>query len=320
MKFEKPPLVCTLVYDQLCTFEYGIATEIFALARSEFEKPLYRFKTIAAETGRLEAVGGLEISAEGGLEQLKNADFIIIPGWRSIHDVPAPQLLHSLRRANRRGTRILSICSGVFPLACSGLLDGKSATTHWRYSDYLQRKFPNILVKPNVLYVDEGSVLTSAGSAAGIDLCLHVVRQQYGQSAANIIARSLVLPAHREGGQAQFTPRIKPACSDDKFGYLLDEIRSKLNNQWSIELIATKAKLSKRTLLRRFKYYTGESPITWLNKERLYYAGELLEITDLNIDQVSHTAGFSTAELFRLHFKRMYQISPSRYREQFREQ
>lgn len=316
---SKPPLVCALITDQLCTFEYAIAVELFALKRVEFPKPLYRFKSVAVNDGPMKAIGGLQISADGKLKDLQKANLIIIPGWPSIHDVPDPALLHALRQANAKGTRILSICSGVFLLASTGLLDGKSATTHWRYAEELQRRFPAIDVKPDVLYVDEGDVLTSAGSSAGIDLCLHVVRQHYGNDVANKIAKSLVLPSRREGGQAQFIPRKSPEYQDDGFGFLLEHIRANLEGDWSVENIAVYAKLSSRTLLRRFKAHTGESPITWLKNERLNYASELLETTKLNIDQISHTAGFSAPETFRLHFKNMYQVSPSHYRGQFQE-
>ena len=315
---SSPPLVCTLVYDHLCTFEYGIATELFALQRNEISKPLYRFETIAAESGALCAVGGLQIKAHGGIERLNEADIIIIPGWRSISSVPNAELVQALQNASKRGATILSICSGVFVLAHSGLLDGKRATTHWRYIEQLAEQFPDIQIDANVLYVDEGDILTSAGSAAGIDLCLHVIRRQYGQEITNKIARSLILPAVRDGGQAQYAPRPIPQCRDKQFGFLLDELRADLKRQWNIESIAKLANLATRTLLRRFKSYTGESPITWLINERLRFAGELLETTSLNIDLVSHNAGFSAPEIFRQHFKKMYQISPSRYRGQFK--
>ena len=182
----------------------------------------------------------------------------------------------------------------------------------------MAQQFPDIKIDANVLYVDEGNILTSAGSAAGIDLCLHVIRRQYGQEIANKIARSLVLPAVREGGQAQYAPRQTPHCSDKQFGFLLDELRANLNHQWDIQSIAELANLTTRTLLRRFKSHTGESPITWLTKERLRFAGELLETTSLNIDLVSHNSGFSAPEIFRQHFKKMYHISPSRYRGHFK--
>ncbi len=317
---HKPPLVCTLVYDQLCTFEYAIAVELFALQRAEFEQPLYRFKSVAVNEGPMKAIGGLAISADGNMNQLRNADLIVVPGWRSVHEIPSPQLLSALVNANKRGARILSICSGVFPLACAGLLDGKEATTHWRYTKALQTRFPQIKVKPDVLFVDSGDVLTSAGSAAGIDLCLHVIRQDYGSEAANKIAKSLVLPAQRAGGQAQFAPRKTPECPDNGFGFILDHLRANLSKDWSVESIAEYANLSPRTLLRRFKSLTGESPITWLKNERLNYASELLETTKLNIDQISHVAGFSAPETFRLHFKNCYQVSPSHYRGQYQSQ
>jgi len=212
--------------------------------------------------------------------------------------------------------RIATICSGVFLPAACGLLDGKQATTHWRYTQQLQETYPNIKVNPDVLYIDEGLMLTSAGSAAGLDLCLHIVRNDFGHNVANTVARRLVLPVHREGGQAQFVPRpmIK---HNDLFSPLLDEIRSTLDEDWSVKRMADKAAISPRTVLRKFKDATGESPLMWLTMERLALARELLATTKLNVNQIANASGFLTPELLRHHFKRHYQLSPLRFRAQF---
>jgi AraC family transcriptional activator FtrA len=212
--------------------------------------------------------------------------------------------------------RIATICSGVFLPAACGLLNGKQATTHWRYAKQLQQAYPEIKVNPDVLYIDEGLMLTSAGSAAGLDLCLHIVRNDFGHKVANIVARRLVLPAHREGGQAQFVPRpiIK---NNDLFSHLLDEIRSTLNEDWPVKRMTEKAAISSRTLLRRFKDATGESPLTWITMERLALVRELLETTKLNLNQIANASGFISPELLRHHFKRHFQLSPLRYRSQF---
>ncbi len=312
-----PPLVCSVVYDQLCTFEYGITTELFALSRPEFPKDLYRFKSVCVEDGPVCAAGGMNFMPDAGLEMLAKAALIIIPGWRGI-DAPVPSaLIDALIAAHKRGARILTICSGVFVLAATGLLAGKSATTHWRYADALAARFPAIQVLPNVLYVDEGQVLTSAGSAAGIDLCLHVIRQQYGQSVANKMARSLILPAHREGGQAQYVPKSSAQNMGGTFHDILAKFRADLHADWSVQTMAEIANLSPRTLLRRFSAHTGQSPINWLRRERLAEARDMLETTDLNIDQIAYNSGFATPENFRLQFKNQYQISPSQYRNQF---
>src|SRR5689334_8425558 len=207
-------LVVALAYDGLCTFEFGVAAEIFGLDRPEMGNAWYRFRVAAIEPGPLRALGGISVAADGGLALVENAGTIIVPGWRGA-DSPVPQrLLKALRRAHKRGARLLSFCSGVFVLAATGLLDGRRATTHWRYSDALASAYPEVTVVPDVLYVDEGNVLTAAGSAAGIDLSLHLVRRDWGAAAANSVARRLVVPCHRDGGQAQFIEAPVPEATE----------------------------------------------------------------------------------------------------------
>ena len=207
-------LVVALAYDGLCTFEFGVAAEIFGLDRPEMGNAWYRFRDAAIEPGPLRAMGGISVAADGGLSLVENAGTIIVPGWRGA-DSPVPQrLLKALRRAHKRGARLLSFCSGVFVLAATGLLDGRRATTHWRYSDTLASAYPEVTVVPDVLYVDEGNVLTAAGSAAGIDLSLHLVRRDWGAAAANSVARRLVVPSHRDGGQAQFIEAPVPEATE----------------------------------------------------------------------------------------------------------
>jgi len=201
-----PGLVAIIAYDGLCTFEFGVAVEIFGLARPEFDFPWYEHRIVAVDDGPLRAMGGFQVLADGGMELLDTARTIVIPGWRSRSEPPSEDLLAALRNAHARGARLLSICSGAFVLAAAGLLDGLGATTHWRYTDELAESFPAILVDPDVLYVDSGQVITSAGSAAGIDACLHLVARDFGAQVANTVARRLVMPTQRTGGQAQFIP------------------------------------------------------------------------------------------------------------------
>ncbi len=312
MNNKQNPLVCILTYNNLCMFEYAIALEVFALPRPEFEQ-WYDYKVIAVEQGDISGLGGVSINANNDLALLAQASLIIVPGWSG---EVTDKLKAALLTAQDNGARIATICSGVFLPAACGLLNGKQATTHWKYTKKLQAEYPEIKVNPEVLYIDEGSILTSAGSAAGIDLCLHIVRKDFGSNVANTVARRLVLPAHREGGQAQYVPRPSPK-SNDLFSPLLDEIRASLNENWSIERMAKKASMSSRTLLRRFKETTGESPLIWLTMERLSLARELLETTKLNVNQIADVSGFISAELLRHHFKRHYQLSPLRYRSQF---
>jgi len=312
LKKANPPLVCILTYDNLCIFEFGIALEVFALPRPELSE-WYDYKVIATTDGEINGMGGVSIDASHDLSLLAQATLIVVPGWQG--EVSEP-LKTALIHAHDKGVRIATICSGVFLPAACGLLDGKQATTHWRYTQQLQETYPKIKVNPDVLYVDEGGMLTSAGSAAGVDLCLHIVRHDFGHQVANSVARRLVLPAHREGGQAQFVPRpiIK---NNDLFSPLLDEIRSTLDENWSVKRMADKAAISPRTLLRKFKDTTGESPLMWLTMERLALARELLATTQLNVNQIANASGFLSPELLRHHFKRHYQLSPLRYRAQF---
>lgn len=314
---SEPPKIRVLAYDSLCTFEYGIAVEIFAPKRADCERHLFDLATVAEERGPMRAAGGLTIKASHGLDSLNDADVIIIPGWKSRHTRPSRKLLDALIDAHDQGARLLSICSGVFVLAATGLLNQKSATTHWRYVEQLEQEYPQISIEPNVLYVDEGSILTSAGSTAGIDACLHVVRDYYGQTTANKIAKSLVVPSQRDGGQAQFIPNSISTPPNSAFNALLEEIRSDVSKEWTVATMAQKANVSQRTLLRRFKQQLGESPNAWITRERLVQASELLENSNMKIDQIAFQAGFGAPETFRLHFKKRYNISPARYRSQF---
>src|SRR6201997_5178877 len=218
--------VVAVAYDRLCTFEFGCAVELFALPRPELPVKWYEFAVCAAERAPLRAAGGIELRVRHSLRLLDSADTIVIPGWRDPDETPPPALCAKLRVALARGARLCSICSGVFVLAAAGVLDGRRATTHWRYAAQLAARYPRVLVEPNALYVDEGQVLTSAGSAAGLDMLLHLVRRDFGAKIANQVAQRLVVAPHREGGQAQFVPR--PVASDERgrLARLLDWVRA----------------------------------------------------------------------------------------------
>lgn len=313
-------LVVTLAYDGLCTFEFGQAVEIFGLPRPEMGEDWYRFAIASLDEGELRAMGGMRLLVDGGLELLEQAGTIIIPGWRGIHEPVPDRLIAALQRANNRGCRILSICSGVFVLAASGLLDKKRATTHWRYADALATRFPTVEVLPDVLYVDEGNVLSSAGSAAGIDLCLHLVRRDFGAKAANMVARRLVVPPHRDGGQAQFIERpIVAAHEAGRFSPLMDEMRKKLDHSWTIAELAKLAGMSSRSFLRRFESASGQTPAQWLLQQRLMEAKSLLENSDLCVDEIALNCGFGSATNFRHHFRKALSLTPSAYRLSFKQ-
>ena len=315
------PLVVALVYDGLCAFEFSCAAEVFGLARPELGPDWYRFETCSR--GRsVSSQYGMRMRAANGLERLHAAGTIVIPGWQGI-DVPAPQaILDALRGAHARGARLLSICSGAFVLAATGLLDGRRATTHWRYAEALQRRYPAICVDPNVLYVDEGSVLTSAGSAAGLDLCLHLVRRDYGSAIANQVARRLVIPPHRDGGQAQFLERPvedreRKSGQPKSLSVLLDKIRKRPGQSWRIGELARLAAMSERTFMRRFRAATGLSPADWVTRARVDAARELLENTALPIDHIAERCGLGTPTTLRHHFRKKVGASPAQYRKRF---
>ena len=315
------PLVVALVYDGLCAFEFSCAAEVFGLARPELGPDWYRFET-CSKARSVRSQYGMRMNTANGLERLHAAGTIVIPGWEGI-DVPVPQaILDALRGAHARGARLLSICSGAFVLAAAGLLDGRRATTHWRYAEALQRRYPKVRVDANVLYVDEGSILTSAGSAAGLDLCLHLVRRDYGSAIANQVARRLVIPPHREGGQAQFLERpvedrARGAERRGSLAVLLDKIRKQPGEPWRISELARLAAMSERTFMRRFRAATGLSPADWVTRARVDSARELLESTALTIEQISERCGLGTPTTLRHHFRKKVGVSPAQYRKRF---
>lgn len=315
-------LVVALVYDGLCAFEFSCAAEVFGLPRPELGPLWYRFDTCSVKGSAVRGQYGMRMQATAGLDLLLGAGTVIIPGWQGV-DVPVPPaLLDALRNAHAKGARLLSICSGAFVLAATGLLDGKHATTHWRYAERLRQRYPQIRVDPNVLYVDEGGVLTSAGSAAGLDLCLHLVRRDYGPAIANQVARRLVIAPHRDGGQAQFVERPvdereRRPGERESLPALLDKIRRRLNEPWRIADLARLAAMSERTFMRRFHAATGSSPADWITRARIDRARELLESTTLPIDHIAERCGLGTPTTLRHHFRKKVGVSPAQYRRRF---
>jgi len=313
------PLVATLVYDQLCSFEFGCAVEVFGLPRPEFGERWYKFVTCAADAGPMRAVGGVNVTAEADLSVLSRAGTVIIPGWRGADAAPSEQLVDALRKAHAAGARLVTICSGVFVLAAAGILTNETVTTHWRYADKLQAKYPQLKVDPNVLYVDEGQILTSAGSAAGLDLCLHLVRRDFGPRIANQVARRLVMAPHRNGGQAQFIERPLQPRANDRLADVIAKIGERINEPFTIESMARAAAMSPRTFMRRFRDATGRSPAEWLIDARIERARDLLESTDLSIDKIAERCGFGASATLRHHFRRKVALSPLAYRARFTE-
>jgi AraC family transcriptional activator FtrA len=316
----KRHLVVALAYDQLCTFEFGCVVEIFGLPRPELEINWYQFEVCATSRRSLRATGGLTFKAPNSLALLDSADTIIIPGWGNLTAPPPRNLLNALRYAHSRGARICSICSGVFLLAATGLLDGKSATTHWKFADDLAKRYPSINVLPDALYVDEGHLLTSAGSAAGLDMMLHIVRSDHGTKVANSVARRLVIPPHRDGGQTQFISRPVQRPDERQLSKLMDRVRRRPADEYSLEKMAALSSLTVRTLQRQFRSNTGMTPIEWVVQERISIVKELLEMSKASISSIVEKTGFGSEESLRRHFRRIVGIPPVAYRERFNKQ
>ncbi|MBC7982471.1 MAG: transcriptional regulator FtrA [Candidatus Obscuribacterales bacterium] len=309
--------VVALAYDGLCTFEFGCAVELFALDRPELGVTWYDFAVCSLERGSLRAAGGIEVRVPHSIALLDQADTIVIPGWRNADDMPSPALLRKIRAAYQRGARFCTICSGVFVLAAAGILDGKTVTTHWRYADKLRKRYPKITVEADALYVDAGQVLTSAGSAAGLDMLLHLVRRDYGGKVANLVAQRLVIPPHREGGQSQYLPRPMPSDERNRLSKLLDWIRAHPATAHTLNSLARRASMSPRTLQRQFKETVGYAPYEWLVRERVAIAKDILQAGTHALPQVAETVGFNSQETFRRHFRRVTGSSPTSYRSQF---
>jgi AraC family transcriptional activator FtrA len=306
-----------LAYDGLCTFEFGCTVELFALKRPELGVQWYDFAVCSAERGAFRAAGGIEVRVPHSLAILDKADTIVIPGWRNADDPPPPALLRKIKAAYQRGARICTICSGVFVLAAAGILDGKTVTTHWRYAEKLGKRYPLLKVEPNALYIDEGQILTSAGSAAGLDMFLHLVRRDFGARVANMVAQRLVIPPHREGGQAQYLPRPLPSDDRNRLSKLLDWVRAHPATQHTLQSLARRASMSPRTLQRQFQETVGYAPYEWLVRERVSLAKDILQTNKHSLTRVADAVGFKSQETFRRHFRRVAGTSPAAYRKQF---
>ncbi len=310
--------VVVVAYRGLCVFEFGVSTELFGLPRPELgDRPWYRFEVVAGEPGEITGLGGVRLEVPHDLEAIATAGTVVIPGWRDVAEPPPEPLLEALRRARRAGARIVTFCSGVFVAAAAGLLDGGTASTHWRYADELARRFPAISVRPDVLYVDDGAVLSSAGSAAALDLGLHLIARDHGAEVANIVARRLVMAPHRVGGQAQFIDRPTPDPVVGGVQTTMAWALEHLDRDLPVAVLAEHALMSPRTFARRFVAETGRTPHRWLVEERIRRARELLESTELSVDRIAHACGFASAAALRPPFVRITRTTPTAYRRTF---
>lgn len=306
-----------VLYDGASLFEFAVACEVFGERDpGDVGVPWYRHAVCAAtDTVRFDS--GLTMQVPRGLGALRNADTVILPPCRDPDRVPA-ETLAAVRRAHARGARIVSLCTGAFVLAATGLLDGRRATTHWSECAEFHRRYPSVDLDPGVLYVDDGDVLTSAGSAAAIDLCLHIVRSDYGAEVASRLARHLVVPPHRDGGQAQYIDRPVPRPSEcDLFDDALTWAQEHLGEPLTIADLATRSAMSRRSFARHFVATTGTTPYQWLLRQRLDLARRLLETTDLPVDDVAERSGFGDAGNLRRHFHAHVRTTPQAYRRTF---
>ncbi|AXV06346.1 Transcriptional regulator, AraC family [Euzebya pacifica] len=304
-----------LAYDHLKTFEFGIAVELFALDRPEVG--CFYDVTVAAVTpGPLQATGGFVVTAEHGLDDARGAGTLVVPGWPMDNGPLADPVRQLLRDTVAAGGRVVGICSGTWAVAAAGLLDGRRATTHWLFAEGLARRFPRVQVDPDVLFVDEGDVLTSAGSAAGIDAGLHLIRHDWGGHVAATIARRMVMPPHRDGGQAQYVSP-PPRQAEDWLAGLQDWVVGNLDRPLALTDLAGRVGVSPRTLTRRFEQSLGTSPGRWLVQQRLARAQELLLVDDASVEQVARSVGFGAAVTLRHHFRRQLGTTPTAYRSRF---
>jgi transcriptional regulator GlxA family with amidase domain len=312
--------VAVVVLDGFSPFEMAVPCEVFGTDRSGDGLPRYDFAVVAGEPGPLRSEVGFTVQTTDGLERLASADLVVVPApsdERRLRAEWSPDLLAALRGTVGRGGRVLSVCTGAFVLGAAGLLDGRPCTTHWRHASELATMYPAAKVDPSVLYVDDGQIVTSAGTAAGIDACLHLVRKEQGASVANAIARRMVVPPHRDGGQAQFVERPvgPPAC--DTLAEVIEWMERHLDQQLPVNELAQLAAMSPRTFARRFVQETGTTPQRWLTGQRILLAEQLLEETDETVDVVADRAGFANATALRHHFRAWRATTPNAYRRAF---
>lgn len=314
-----PPKVAVIAYDGITPFHLSVPCLVFGTRPTQDEPAPFTIAVCAAGEGPLVTSAGFAIATTCGLAALDDAAIVVMPSWHDdCRPAPAP-LLEALRRAHARGAQVVGLCLGAFPLAEAGLLDGRTVATHWAATAALAERHPAIRVDEDVLYVDEGDILTSAGVAAGLDCCLHLLRRLCGAELANRVARRILVAPHRDGGQAQFIDRPLPVSgSDGRFAGVLEWVAQHLAEEHSLDALAARAAMSRRHFTRHFRQATGTSFKQWLLNQRVMHAQRLLEAGDASIEAVAQDAGFGTALSLRQHFRAALRTSPSDYRKRFR--
>jgi transcriptional regulator GlxA family with amidase domain len=315
----RPHVVALAVTDRIPVFEFAVPCEVFGIDRADLVDPWYDLRLCAAEDGPLRTTAGLRLDTGYGLDDIVTADTVVVPACaRAAQKAPPGDLLDALRAAHARGARMVSICTGAYLLAAAGLLDGRRATTHWMNAADFAWRFPAVKVDPSVLYVDGGDVLTSAGTGAAIDLCLHIVRLDHGAAVANEVARRMVVAPHRDGGQAQYAQPVTGYDPHCDLAPALEWARAHLSERLTVDRLAATAHMSPRTFARRFRDTLGTTPLHWLVQQRVRVAQELLETSDEPVERIATRVGFGTAANLRQHFNRVTSVSPQTYRQVFR--
>jgi transcriptional regulator GlxA family with amidase domain len=313
--------VAAVVVDGFSPFELGLVCEVFGYDRGDEGLPAYDFAVVAAEPGRLQSQVGFSLETDHGLDRLDTADLVVVlpaADDRCERATWPEPMLAALRSAVDRGSRVLSVCTGAFALGAAGLLDGRSCTTHWRHAAKLEQMYPAAKVNPAVLYVDDDPIVTSAGTASGIDACLYLVRKEQGSRVANALARRMVVPPHRDGGQAQYIDRPVAEMTCDTLGEVIEWLQRNLDRPVTVAQLARLAAMSPRTFARRFVQETGTTPQRWLTGQRVLLAQQFLEETDDTVDAIAERAGFGNAATFRHHFRARRATTPDAYRRTFR--
>lgn len=310
--------VACIVQDGFAPFEFGLACEAFGLDRSNDGVPNFDFRVVAPHPGAVTSKLGFSINVEHDLSFAYEADLVVFcPVPREYWSRIDPLLVEVARDAVARGAWVLTICSGSFILGAAGVLDGRRATTHWMYADVMAQMYPQIDIDPDVLFVQDDRIITSAGTAAGIDACLHLLRQELGAELTNRIARRMVVPPQRDGGQAQFIDRPLPVVPSDSLAAVSDWAVEHLRDDLGVDRLAARAHMSSRTFARRFKAEYGATPAAWLARQRVLHAQRLLERTDLSLEQIADECGFGSAAVLRQNFGRLLDTTPTAYRSRF---
>lgn len=309
--------IAVVAFDQISPFHLSVPCLIFGDHHPGI--PKFDFKVCSSDT-KVRTTAGFSLHIEDDLNSLEDADIVIVPSWRNPEERPPEVLLNAVLAAHQRGARIVGLCLGAYVLAEAGLLHNRRATTHWAYANDFALRYPEVCLDPDVLYVEDGNLLTSAGTAASMDCCLHIIRNEFGAGAANSLARRLVTPPHRKGGQAQFIEQVMPETpKNSRLSDVVDWVRGNLNQQHTINSLAAQALMSRRSFTRQFRQQIGMTVTAWLQYERLAFSQRLLETSGHTIETVARLTGFGSPESFRVHFRRAFGVSPTAWRQSFKQ-